>query len=123
MISKSIGLAVASVTKKESRPRKKEESFTALRDAALFLSLFAILTNKKARLENIEFNTNGNIIDFGIPKQELLEIINTGEPFLTSGCPGCNRPYYNERPRGPFYNYPRNLTTKEIEKAKIELGF
>ncbi len=26
--------------------------------------------------------------------------------FLTRGCPGCNRPFYNERPRGPVYNYP-----------------
>jgi biotin synthase len=85
--------------------------------------LHYILTNKKARLENMEFNTNGNLTNFGISKQELLEIINTGEPFLTSGCPGCNRPYYNERPRGPFYNYPRKLTTKEIESVKTELRF
>lgn len=24
--------------------------------------------------------------------------------FLTKGCPGCDRPYYTENPRGPFYN-------------------
>lgn len=24
--------------------------------------------------------------------------------FLTKGCPGCDRPYYTESPRGPFYN-------------------
>jgi biotin synthase len=28
------------------------------------------------------------------------------EALVTSGCPGCNRPYYNEGPRGPLYNYP-----------------
>lgn len=28
------------------------------------------------------------------------------EALLTSGCPGCNRPFYNESPRGPIYNYP-----------------
>ena len=28
------------------------------------------------------------------------------EAFLTSGCPYCNRPFYNESPRGPIYNYP-----------------
>jgi len=27
------------------------------------------------------------------------------EVFLTKGCPYCNRPYYNENPKGPFYNY------------------
>jgi len=26
--------------------------------------------------------------------------------LLTSGCPGCNRPFYNEGPLGPIYNYP-----------------
>ncbi len=29
-----------------------------------------------------------------------------GEALLTSGCPACNRPFYNESPRGPLYNYP-----------------
>lgn len=28
------------------------------------------------------------------------------EALLTSGCPECNRPYYNESPKGPLYNYP-----------------
>ncbi len=39
------------------------------------------------------------------------------------GCPGCNRPFYNESPRTPIFNYPssgaalRNINTilKEIE--------
>ncbi|MDG6225103.1 MAG: radical SAM protein [Candidatus Thermoplasmatota archaeon] len=26
--------------------------------------------------------------------------------FVTRGCLGCNRPYYNERPSGPLYNHP-----------------
>lgn len=34
---------------------------------------------------------------------------------LTSGCPWCNRPYYNESPRGPFYNIP---STKMLENLK-----
>jgi biotin synthase len=25
---------------------------------------------------------------------------------MTSGCPNCNRPYYNETPSGPILNYP-----------------
>lgn len=28
------------------------------------------------------------------------------EATVTSGCPWCNRPFYNERPSGPIYNYP-----------------
>lgn len=35
--------------------------------------------------------------------------------LLTSGCPGCNRPFYNESPRGPYYNYP---STRMIERME-----
>jgi biotin synthase len=49
----------------------------------------------------------------------------TGEPFQTSGCPDCNRPYYNERPGGVMYNYPRPLVAAEalraIEEMEIEV--
>ena len=39
------------------------------------------------------------------------------EAFLTSGCPGCNRPFYNERPGGLIYNYPSvTLLEKEFDK-------
>ncbi len=39
----------------------------------------------------------------------------------TSGCPGCNRPFYNERVRGPLYNYPRPLTEAEQNRAVKEV--
>jgi biotin synthase-related radical SAM superfamily protein len=82
-----------------------------------------ILTHRKAHLENMQFDKNGHITNFGISKEMLLEVIETGEPFLTSGCPGCNRPYYNERPGGPLYNYPRQLQPEEIEEIKKTLDF
>ena len=81
-----------------------------------------LLTHKKTRLENIEFDNSGCVKNFGISKEQLLDIIDFGEPFLTSGCPGCNRPYYNERPGGPLYNYPRQLRSEEILAAKKMLG-
>ncbi|MBP7892134.1 MAG: radical SAM protein [Firmicutes bacterium] len=40
-----------------------------------------------------------------------------GEAFRTSGCPGCNRPYYNERPGQIPYNYPRPLSPAESADA------
>ena len=45
----------------------------------------------------------------------------TGDPFQTSGCPDCNRPFYNEQPSGPFYNYPRPLTATETARAIEEM--
>jgi biotin synthase-related radical SAM superfamily protein len=82
-----------------------------------------ILVHRKARFETMSFDSNGCLTDFGIPKEQLMDLVDTGEPFLTSGCPGCNRPYYNERPGGPIYNYPRQLRPEEINEAKTILSF
>jgi biotin synthase len=43
-----------------------------------------------------------------------------GEAFRTSGCPACNRPFYNERPGGTIYNYARPLTAEEAEQALLD---
>ena len=82
-----------------------------------------VLTHKQSRFENMTFDNNGWLTDFGVSKKLALETIDSGEPFLTSGCPGCNRPYYNERPGGPLYNYPRHLLPEEIDEIKKILGF
>ena len=74
-----------------------------------------------ARYENMRFSEEGCVSDFGVDKESLMQIIQTGEPFLTSGCPNCNRPYYNEKPSGPIYNYPRPLTKKETLQILQEL--
>ncbi len=42
--------------------------------------------------------------------------------FLTSGCPSCNRPFYNESPKGPYYNFPSiPFAEKRIKMLKNEL--
>jgi biotin synthase len=54
----------------------------------------------------------------------LLKILlSSGEAFRTSGCKGCNRPFYNERPSGPMYNYPRPLTPEETADALAQTGW
>jgi len=75
-----------------------------------------------SRYEQMSFSTDGHVKDFGVKREDLLRIVQTGEPFLTSGCPNCNRPYYNERPGGPIYNFPRPLREDEKTTAMIELG-
>ena len=74
-----------------------------------------------ARYEDMRFDEKNCIRDFGANKEVLTGIIQTGEPFLTSGCPNCNRPYYNEKPSGPIYNYPSRLTKKETGQILQEL--
>ncbi|MCL6578025.1 MAG: radical SAM protein [Candidatus Bathyarchaeota archaeon] len=76
-----------------------------------------------ARYENMRFDKEGNIQDFSVDKKALWQIAQTGEPFRTSGCPNCNRPYYNEKPSGPIFNYPKDLTEKELLTVRKQLGF
>jgi len=80
-----------------------------------------LVTNGKTRYENMTFNNDGRLIDFGVSKYELVQVIRSGKAFLTSGCPSCNRPYYNERPGGPLYNYPRMPLLEEIEEIEKTL--
>lgn len=80
-----------------------------------------LITNGKAQYENMAFSSNGCLIGFGVSKDELLQVIRCGKPFLTSGCPDCNRPYYNERPGGPLYNYPRMPLPEEIDEIEKQI--
>jgi biotin synthase len=81
-----------------------------------------LLVEKTITVDKMKFDKKGQITGFGVTQQYLMKLLETGEPFLTSGCPDCNRPYYNEKPRGPFYNYPRCLLPKELEKEKRCFG-
>lgn len=77
-----------------------------------------LIVHGKTRCENMKFDEDERLIDHGVSKRLLQRIVETGTPFLTSGCPGCNRPYYNERPGGPLYNYPRQPLPDEIREIK-----
>lgn len=74
-----------------------------------------------AKSSDMRFNCEGEIVNFGADKQVLLQAVQTGKPFQTSGCPNCNRPYYNEKPSGPIYNFPRELSPKEISEVMHQL--
>jgi biotin synthase-related radical SAM superfamily protein len=74
-----------------------------------------------ARSEDMHFDDEDRVLDFGVSKLKLFTIVETGLPFLTSGCPGCNRPFYNEKPSGPIYNYPHSISAAELKKIKRKL--
>jgi len=98
----------------ESRARPSVKQYRKIQ-----LARYLIL-NQVSRLEDLTFNDRGELINFGIPKEKLEKIIRTGIPFLTTGCPGCNRPFYNERPGETLFNYPRPMNSGEItEVTKI----
>ncbi|MFW9808556.1 MAG: radical SAM protein [Candidatus Thorarchaeota archaeon] len=56
-------------------------------------------------------------ISLDIDSDSLRQILSSGEAFQVTGCKGCNRPFYNERPRGPMYNYPKHLTEDQILRS------
>jgi len=74
-----------------------------------------------ARVGEMRFDGEGKILSFGLAKEALEEAVESGEPFLTSGCPSCNRPFYNERPSGPIYNFPRKPSSEEIDEIENQL--
>jgi lipoyl synthase len=75
-----------------------------------------------AKLGDLQFNDKGQITSFSTASDILEQIIGCGEPFLTSGCPYCNRPFYNEKPGGPIYNYPRKQSREEMERIKHQFS-
>jgi lipoyl synthase len=111
-------------------------SFTPIRGTALEnrsppsmesyrrVQLARYLINKGlARFDSIQFDNTGKITWFGLANQVLKPIIESAEPFLTSGCKDCNRPFYNEKPSGPIYNYAKKPNKEETEKIEQQLNF
>jgi lipoyl synthase len=73
------------------------------------------------------YNNEGNLISINIPKNKLLEYVESGEPFIKSGCPdkdgkiACNRPYSNSRPSEEIRNFPFPPDINDIIKIKEEI--
>ncbi len=74
-----------------------------------------LVVNDRIRAEEMVFDAQERLVRLGAP------LPSSGEPFQTSGCPDCNRPFYNEPPGGPLYNYPRPLTANEAARAIREM--
>lgn len=81
---------------------------------------YYLLREKKAVLSSFLFS-NGQLVSYGLPENTLIEILTGGNAFQTSGCPDCNRPFYNERPGGVIYNYHRPLNLDENRVALNQL--
>ena len=79
------------------------------------IQLLRYLQLKKADFEP-QFDEEGVLVAITVPKSEkvaakdfynsISEALKNPTIFMTSGCPNCNRPFYNESPAGPIFNYP-----------------
>jgi biotin synthase-related radical SAM superfamily protein len=71
-----------------------------------------LLLHRQSNLHDMTF-IKGRLVSLDLPNKNHIDY----HAFLTSGCPHCNRPFYNEPVSGPLYNYPRSLTQDEQTKA------
>jgi biotin synthase len=61
--------------------------------------------------KDFTFNDNGKMTELKFDMGDSS--LDLGHAFVTSGCPGCNRPYANERPSQRLRNYPTHPTVEK----------
>jgi biotin synthase len=80
------------------------------------------------RLERFVFDESNQIVDYGISHDRLEAVIDSGNPFRTSGCAGydgqvaCNRPYANSRPGPDIRNYPFPPDRDDMIRIRGQMG-
>jgi biotin synthase-related radical SAM superfamily protein len=79
-----------------------------------------LIEEESVRMEDMAFDENGHIVNFGLDLVRLKEIIDQGVPFMTTGCLGpdgrvaCNRPFGNCLPDVRQWNYPYVPNQEEL---------
>ncbi|HEV2227450.1 MAG TPA: radical SAM protein [Steroidobacteraceae bacterium] len=81
------------------------------------------------RLEQMRFDGEGRVVDFGLPRAELDAVINAGVAFRTSGCPGkfredvsaCDRPY-GDSPPSDIASFPFQPDGRDLRRIRRQLG-
>jgi lipoyl synthase len=87
-----------------------------------------LIDSDHTRAESMEFDGQGRIVSFGLKKAVIEQWIDSGNPFMTSGCPGggmetaCNRPYGDGPPRD-IRSFPFPLEEEDITLVKDQLRF
>jgi biotin synthase len=83
-----------------------------------------LIENSQSGFRDMEFDEQGRVMDFGIDRNSLMEVINLGIPFMTTGCHdsqgevACNRPFGNCLPDVQQWNYPYEPNIEEIDQIK-----
>ena len=93
-------------TKLEKRPRPSIESYRRVQVAHY------LIENELSSLSKFSFSKEGEILGYGVNVDNIPE-----RAFLTSGCPNCTRPYYNEKPGEELYNF-----FDEVKRKPFRIG-
>ena len=83
-----------------------------------------LIENRLSDPQDMEFDTEGHIVDFGLSRERLQEVIDLGTSFTTTGCLGpdgkvaCNRPFGNCLPDVKQWNYPYLPNHEELDMIR-----
>jgi biotin synthase len=80
-----------------------------------------LIIESKVTVKDIKFSEDGRIREFCLPMSRLEEALEDGNTFMTQGCPGCNRPYFNERVSGPIFNYAYEPRPEDLVGIRGEI--
>lgn len=77
----------------------------------------------------LAFDAGGDLVDFGMEAAALDEVVASGVPFRTSGCPGkeredvsaCDRPYGDSPPRD-IASYPFQPNGGDLRRIRSQLA-
>jgi biotin synthase len=87
-----------------------------------------LIDQRITRADRFAFDPQNRIIDFALPAADMDRIIDSGDPFRTSGCAGydgevaCNRPFANSRPGPHLRNYPFPPAAEDIDRIRLQMG-
>lgn len=88
-----------------------------------------LIDYRGVRVQDMRFNGQGQVTDFGLDRQELEALIASGRPFQTSGCPGhsddeisaCNRPYGDSSPTD-IMSFPFALSDRDVAFVRRQMA-
>ncbi|MGV3626640.1 MAG: radical SAM protein [Betaproteobacteria bacterium] len=87
-----------------------------------------LIDYRGVRVDQMKFDGEGRVVDFGIAQSELDDVINAGVAFRTSGCPGkfaedisaCDRPYGDSPPLN-IASFPFPPNKGDVRKIRRQL--
>ena len=87
-----------------------------------------LIDYRGVHVDQMKFDGEGRVTEFGIAQSELDDVINAGIAFRTSGCPGkfaedisaCDRPY-GDSPPSNIASFPFPPNKSDVRKIRRQL--